>query len=195
MDLCLSSLLVPFISLYFSLLWKTSFLQTRQLLDGSSTNSLLSTDSFCWDLVLDRYFDPSSYDFYLYAKREIRFIFHFSLFLSRQIFLSLAPNTFPSLKSLYPLHFRPILSSDYLLCVLKSFIYMHSCILDLGFGVLEIFWSFWDFGEIVGLGVVVLTIYALELHSHCILTMFHEFRCVFDYCWMCAGRFGLGFYP
>ena len=69
---------------------------------------------------------------------------------------------------------------------------MHSCILDLSFGVFEIFW---DFCEIFGLGCVDLILYALALHIPCILTMFHAFRCVIDYCEMCADRFGLGFYP
>ena len=41
LDPCLSSLLVAFISLCFSSLWKTHFLQARQLLDRSSTNSFL----------------------------------------------------------------------------------------------------------------------------------------------------------
>ena len=40
----------------------------------------------------------------------------------------------------------------------------------------------------------MLILYVHALHSHCILTMFHAFRCGFDSCWMCAGRFGLGFY-
>ena len=57
---------------------------------------------------------------------------------------------------------------------------MHSCFLDLGFGVFEIFWVFEIFYEIVGLGVFVLILYAYALHSHCILTMFNAFRCVFD---------------
>ena len=37
-----------------------------------------------------------------------------------------------------------------------------------------------DFCEIVGLGIFDLILYAHVLHSHCILTMFHAFRCVFD---------------
>jgi len=45
-DLCLSSLLVAFIFMSFFLLWKTHFLQARQLLDKSSTYSLLSSLSF-----------------------------------------------------------------------------------------------------------------------------------------------------
>ena len=72
---------------------------------------------------------------------------------------------------------------------------MHSCIFYLGFGVFENFWDFLEFCEIVGLDVFDLILYAHALHSHCILTMFHAFRCVLD-CWkMCAGRFRLGFYP
>ena len=38
-----------------------------------------------------------------------------------------------------------------------------------------------------------LIIYDHALHSCYILTMFHTFRCVFDYVEMCAGRFGLVF--
>ena len=36
-------------------------------------------------------------------------------------------------------------------------------------------------------------IYDHALHFICILTMFHAFRCVFDYVEMCASRFGLDF--
>ena len=43
LDLCLSSLLIAFISMCFSSLWKTHFLQARQLLDKSSTDSYLSS--------------------------------------------------------------------------------------------------------------------------------------------------------
>ena len=43
LDLCLSSLLVAFISTCFSLLWKTPFLQAQQLLDRSSIDSFLSS--------------------------------------------------------------------------------------------------------------------------------------------------------
>ena len=46
LDLWLSSLLVAFISMCFFLLWKTPFLQARQLLDRSWTASLLSSPSF-----------------------------------------------------------------------------------------------------------------------------------------------------
>ena len=59
---------------------------------------------------------------------------------------------------------------------------MHSCILNLGFGVFKILLGFCDFYEIVRLGLVVLMIYVHALHSHCILIMFHAFRYVFDYC-------------
>ena len=57
---------------------------------------------------------------------------------------------------------------------------MHLCIFNLGFRVFEKFWVFEIFCEIFGLGVFVLILYAHALHSHCILTMFHVFRCVFD---------------
>ena len=40
--------------------------------------------------------------------------------------------------------------------------------------------GFLVFPEIFGLGFVKLSLYAHALHSHCILTMFHAFRCVFD---------------
>ena len=52
---------------------------------------------------------------------------------------------------------------------------MHSCILDLGFGVFE---NFLDFCEIFGLGCVDLILYAHALHIPYILTTFHAFRCV-----------------
>ena len=47
--------------------------------------------------------------------------------------------------------------------------------------------------EIFGLGFVYLMIYHHALHFICILTMFHAFRCAFNYVEMYAGRFGLGF--
>ena len=72
---------------------------------------------------------------------------------------------------------------------------MHSCILDLDFWVFENFWGFWDFCEIVGLGVNYLMIYDHALHSISIITMFHAYRCVLDYWKVCAGRFRLGFNP
>ena len=43
--------------------------------------------------------------------------------------------------------------------------------------------------------MVILILYAHALHSYFILTIFHVFRCVFDYCWKCPDRFRLGFYP
>ena len=43
LDVCLNSLLVAFISMCFSTLWKTHFVQARQLLDRSSTDSYLSS--------------------------------------------------------------------------------------------------------------------------------------------------------
>ena len=58
---------------------------------------------------------------------------------------------------------------------------MHSCILDLGFGVFENFWGFLDFCEIVGLGVDYLMIYDHALLSFSIITMFHAFGCVLTY--------------
>ena len=152
LDPCLSSLLVAFISLCFSLLWKTPFPQDRQLLDRFSfiepfflifsidlngilihrdfwVSSQQILDSFfdplsqnfwsfclanrfltdlihrsvfaieksltasrqihfCRDLVLDRYFDPSSCDFYLRAERESNIISYFSLS-TKTLFLSL----------------------------------------------------------------------------------------------------------
>ena len=70
---------------------------------------------------------------------------------------------------------------------------MHSCILNLSFEVFEKILGFLVFLEIFGLCFVNLIINDHALHSCCILTMFHAFRCVFDYVEMCAGRFGLGF--
>ena len=46
LDLCLSSLLVAFISMCFSSLWKTQFLQARQLLERSLIDLHLSSSSF-----------------------------------------------------------------------------------------------------------------------------------------------------
>ena len=43
LDLCLNSLLVAFISMCFSTIWKTPFLQARHLLNRSSTDSYLSS--------------------------------------------------------------------------------------------------------------------------------------------------------
>ena len=76
LDLCLSSLLVAFISICFSSLWKTSFLQARQLLDRSLTDSLLSSPSFSFSW---RILDPS------------RFL-GFSSIDSRQLLRSIEPN-------------------------------------------------------------------------------------------------------
>ena len=45
------------------------------------------------------------------------------------------------------------------------------------------FWFFWDICEIFGLGFVIFMIYDHALYSIRILTMFHTFRCVLDYCW------------
>ena len=88
---------------------------------------------------------------------------------------SLAPNTFLSLQSLYPRDFQPRSSLNHLVSVPKPLFFMHSCILDLGFGVFENCWGFWGFCEIFGLGGVVLLLYAHALHSYCIITMFHAF--------------------
>ena len=52
LDLCLSSLLVAFISMCFSHLWKTPSLQAWQLLDKSSTDSLLSKILFKVSILL-----------------------------------------------------------------------------------------------------------------------------------------------
>lgn len=92
-------------------------------------------------------------------------LFHFSL--NRKHF-SLTPYTLLSLKSPLPLLFQPRSSFNLLVSVLNPFIYVHSRILDLGFGFLKFFGGFW-------LGCVVLVMYAHALHSHCIITMFHAF--------------------
>ena len=57
----LSCLLVAFIFICFSLLWKTFFLQARQLLDRSSTNSFLSSFSSSYLDWSYRNTDPSSF--------------------------------------------------------------------------------------------------------------------------------------
>ena len=66
---------------------------------------------------------------------------------------SLPPNSSHSLKSSLPLHFRPISSLDYLVRVLIPSFFMHSCILDLGFGVFQNF-----------LGCVVLIWWYMIMH-------------------------------
>ena len=59
---------------------------------------------------------------------------------------------------------------------------MHSCILDLGFGVFQNFLGFLDFCEIFGLCCDDLMIYDHALHFINIITMFNAFvRCVLDY--------------
>ena len=53
---------------------------------------------------------------------------------------------------------------------------MYSCILDLGFGFFEKIIGVFDiFCQNFGLGFVVLMLYAHELHSNCVITMFHAF--------------------
>ena len=59
--LCLSSLLVAFISTCFSLLWKTPFIQAQQLLDRSSIDPWSIEENF-WALCLA---DRSSIDSFL----------------------------------------------------------------------------------------------------------------------------------
>ena len=68
---------------------------------------------------------------------------------------------------------------------------MHSCILDLDFGGFKFLGVFEIFCEIIGLDVVDLMLYVHALHSHCISTLFMPFKCVFYYCWLYVGRFGL----
>ena len=65
--------------------------------------------------------------------------------------------------------------------------------LDLGFWdffeTFGVFENFWDFCEIFGLGVVYLMIHDHALHSICIFTIFHAFRCVLEFWKLCASRF------
>ena len=93
---------------------------------------------FCRDLVLDRSSIESSIHwdvFFIYSWGAISdSLFSFSRLL---------------LKSLYPLLFWPRASLNLLVSVINPFIFMHSCILDLGFGFLKnsgflrFLWNFW----------------------------------------------------
>ena len=131
---------------------------------------------FCRDLVLDRSSTTSSIHWVVFSIYRLSTISDLIfLILSWQKLFSFTPNTFLSLQSLYPYDFWPRSCLSHLVCVLQPFIYMHTCILDLSFGVFENFWGFLDFCVIVGLGVVDLMLYAHALHSHCIITMFHAF--------------------
>jgi len=133
---------------------------------------------------LDRYFDLSSYDFLISSECELDTIFHFSLStdtsLSRPKHISLTQMSLPTTFSAY-IKFRSLGKLPKSFFFFFFHVFMHSCILDLGFGVFENFLGFRDFCGIVGFGVFDLILYAYELHSHCILTIFHAFRCVFDY--------------
>ena len=118
-----------------------------------------------------------------------------SLILSRQKLSFHLPNTLFSLKTSYPLGFRPRLSISPLVCSLNPSFFMHFTHLDLGFGFslnFGIFENWWVFCELFGLGFVYLILYDHALHSICIFTIFHAFRCVFICSKLCANRFGLG---
>ena len=110
-----------------------------------------------------------------------------SYFIFSPIFLqktfSLTPNSSHSLKNFYPCVLRPRSRSKHLVSVQIFSLFMHSCILDLGFGVFQNFWDFWVFLEIFGLGFMDLMICDHALHFISIITMFHAFRCVLGYCW------------
>ena len=105
------------------------------------------------------------------------FIFHFSL--STEHLLS-RPKHFSLTQISLPFTFFAYIKIKSLGKLPKTLIFHFSCILDLGFWVFDNFWGFWDFSEIVGLGVFDLILYAHALHSNCILTIFHAFRCMFD---------------
>ena len=62
--------------------------------------------------------------------------------LSQQKIFSLTPNTSHSLKTFYPHVLRPRSSFKHLVSVLIFSLFMHSCILDLGFGDFQNFWGF-----------------------------------------------------
>ena len=112
--------------------------------------------------------------------------------LSRQKLFPLTPNTSHSLKNFFPCVLRPRSWSKHWVSVLIFSLFMHSCILDLGYGVFQNIWGFWVFPKIFWLGFVKLSLYAHALHSHCILQCFMHL----DVCLiigMCARRFGLGF--
>ena len=71
---------------------------------------------------------------------------------------------------------------------------LHSCILDLGFGFLKIFWVFEIFVKFLD-WVLLIWCYLL---MHCILIAFQQcfmhYRCVFDY-WNVCWQVWIGFYP
>ena len=117
-----------------------------------------------------------------------------SLIVSQQKLSFHLPSTLLSLKTSYPLGFWPSLSSP-LVCFSNPSFFMHFTHLDLRFfflcEIFGVFENFWISCEIFGLGVMFLMLYDHALHSICIFTMFHAFRCVFI-CWkLCADRFGL----
>ena len=118
--------------------------------------------------------------------------FHFLTSLSIENFLS-RPKTLSHSQISSPTAFSASTKIKSLGKCPKTFFFMHSCILNLSFEVFEKILGFLVFLEIFGLCFVNLIINDHALHSCCILTMFHAFRCVFDYVETYAGRFGLGF--
>ena len=125
---------------------------------------------FCQDLMLNRSLIASSIHravFYIKRMGVLHLSFFFSFSLDRNLFF-LASNFYLSLKSLYPLKFRPRSSLKHLVNVLNPFIFMHSCIFRPSFWVFEFFlgflrflWNFW-----VGLCwfVVICSCIASSLH-------------------------------
>ena len=123
---------------------------------------------FCQDLMLNRSLIASSIHravFYIKRMGVIHISFFFSFSLDRNLFF-LASNFYLSLKSLYPLKFRPRSSLKHLVSVLNPFIFMHSCIFRPSFWVFEFFfWVFEIFVKFLG-WVMLICCYML---MHCIL--------------------------
>ena len=72
----------------------------------------------------------------------------------------------------------------YLACCIHLFVtvlvfslFMHSCILGLGFGVFQKNWGFLVFPKIFGLGFVKLLLYSHALHSN-------NVSCIIDACFI-----------
>ena len=136
---------------------------------------------FCQDLMLNRSLIASLIHravFYIKRMGVIHISFFFSFSLDRNLFF-LTSNFYLSLKSLYPLKFRPRSSLKHLVSVLNPFIFMHSCIFRPSFWVFEFFlgflrflWNFW-----VGLCwfVVICSCIASSLH-------YNNVSCILELC-------------
>ena len=109
----------------------------RQILDSTSTDELLSRFS-ARQISTDTSIHRATISIQgLSAKLD--FIFSS---LSQQKTFSLALNTSHSLKNFYPCVLRPRSRSKHLVSVLIFSLFMHSSIINLGFGVFQNFWGF-----------------------------------------------------